>query len=89
MLRSSFKVSGATPTVAQRTGVWSPTGADKTGKGAVLVDEEDVVLDRLWRERFGQPMPMMGAAEVAKRILLDNGVDVQRIESEIRRGSRS
>lgn len=39
---------------------------------------EEVRLDRLWRERFGQPLPMVGAPEVARRILRQHGVSVRR-----------
>lgn len=39
---------------------------------------EEVRLDRLWRERFGQPLPMIGAPEVARRILRQHGVSVRR-----------
>jgi hypothetical protein len=33
-----------------------------------LTDEERE-LDRLWRERFGQPLPILGAPEVVREIL--------------------
>lgn len=39
---------------------------------------EDARLDQLWRERFGQPLPMIGAPEVARRILREHGIPVQR-----------
>lgn len=39
---------------------------------------EEVRLDKLWREHFGQPMPMIGAPDVARRILRQNGVHVRR-----------
>lgn len=44
---------------------------------------EDAALDTLWRERFHQPMPMKGAAEVVKRILMENGVDQARINAAL------
>lgn len=43
-----------------------------------LLTPEEVRLDRLWRERFGQPLPMVGAPEVARRILRQHGVSVRR-----------
>ncbi|MBN9480805.1 MAG: hypothetical protein J0I52_11235 [Bordetella sp.] len=43
-----------------------------------LLSPEEVRLDRLWRERFGQPLPMVGAPEVARRILRQHGVAVRR-----------
>ena len=39
---------------------------------------EDARLDRLWREHFGQPLPMIGAPEVARRILRQHGVAVRK-----------
>jgi len=39
---------------------------------------EEARLDRLWREHFGQPLPMIGAPEVARRILRQHGVCVRR-----------
>lgn len=30
---------------------------------------EDVELDRLWRARFGQPLPMLGCADIVRQIL--------------------
>ncbi|WP_156389410.1 DNA methylase [Brevundimonas sp. Root1423] len=31
---------------------------------------EEVELDREWRARFGQPLPMLGCADIVRRILL-------------------
>lgn len=31
----------------------------------------DAELDALWREVFGQPLPMLGSPEIATRILAD------------------
>lgn len=42
------------------------------------LNSEDARLDRLWREHFGQPLPMIGAPEVARRILRQHGVCVRR-----------
>ena len=30
---------------------------------------EERELDRLWRERFGQPLPILGAPEVVREVL--------------------
>lgn len=35
---------------------------------------DEVHLNRLWRETFGQPMPLIGAPDIARRILRQNGV---------------
>jgi hypothetical protein len=31
---------------------------------------EEIELDRQWRARFGQPLPMLGCADIVRRILL-------------------
>lgn len=31
---------------------------------------EEIKLDREWRVRFGQPLPMLGCANIVRRILL-------------------
>lgn len=31
---------------------------------------EEIELDREWRTRFGQPLPMLGCADIVRRILL-------------------
>ena len=31
--------------------------------------DEDRALDALWREKFGEPLPILGAAEVIKTVL--------------------
>jgi hypothetical protein len=50
---------------------------EDTPMGRLLTSEE-VRLDKLWREHFGQPLPMVGAPEVARRILRQHGVPVRR-----------
>lgn len=35
---------------------------------------DDAHLNRLWFETFGQPLPLIGAPEIARRILRQNGV---------------
>lgn len=49
---------------------------------------EDAALDKLWRERFQQPMPMRGAADIVKRILVENGVDRRRIDAVLQKTDR-
>ncbi len=34
---------------------------------------QDRELDRLWRARFGEPLPMLGCAAIARRVLLAAG----------------
>ena len=36
---------------------------------------EEVELDRQWRTRFGQPLPMLGSAELVWRILATTPAD--------------
>jgi hypothetical protein len=31
--------------------------------------DEDTELDQQWREAFGQPLPMLGAANIARKVL--------------------
>ncbi|WP_332678961.1 hypothetical protein [Brevundimonas sp.] len=31
---------------------------------------EEIELDREWRARFGQPLPMLGCADIVRRILM-------------------
>ncbi|MND60947.1 MULTISPECIES: hypothetical protein [unclassified Brevundimonas] len=38
---------------------------------------DDAHLNRLWRETFGQPMPLIGAPDIARRILRQNGVSAR------------
>lgn len=35
---------------------------------------DDAHLNQLWRETFGQPLPLIGAPEITRRILRQNGV---------------
>ena len=45
---------------------------------AERMSPEDATLDVLWRETFGEPLPMMGAADIVRTILRNNGVEVPR-----------
>ena len=51
-----------------------PTGRNRligvtvTG-GMTATTDEDIELDRQWREVFGQPLPMLGAAKIARMVL--------------------
>lgn len=46
-------------------------------------------MDRLWRERFGAPLPMLGAGAAMKRILEDNGMKTRLIEEAVRTEPRT
>lgn len=37
---------------------------------------DEAHLNRLWRDTFGQPMPLIGAPDIARRILRQNGVSL-------------
>ena len=37
---------------------------------------DDAALDALWRETFGQPLPILGAGHIVRKILKDQGVAV-------------
>jgi hypothetical protein len=41
--------------------------------------DEDRALDALWRERFGEPLPILGAAEAIRLILARSD---ERVEAE-------
>ena len=41
---------------------------------------DEARLDSLWRARFGQPMPMVGAPDIVRRILRQNGVSPQALK---------
>ncbi|HEY1072374.1 hypothetical protein [Brevundimonas sp.] len=47
---------------------------------------DEAHLDALWRERFGQPMPMIGAPDIARRILRQDGVSPQALKPVDRTG---
>lgn len=49
------------------------------------LSNEDAVLDRLWREVFDQPLPLIGAGPVVRSILKKEGVTDQEIDQAIRR----
>lgn len=36
------------------------------------IPPDDAELDVLWRAAFGQPLPMLGAPEIARKILADH-----------------
>lgn len=38
---------------------------------------DDAHLNHLWHETFGQPMPLIGAPDIARRILRQNGVSAR------------
>ena len=37
---------------------------------------DDAALDALWRETFGQPLPILGAGHIVRKILKEQGVAV-------------
>lgn len=37
---------------------------------------DDAALDALWRETFGQPLPILGAGHIVREILRERGVAV-------------
>ena len=41
------------------------------------LSSDDAHLNRLWRRTFGQPLPLIGAPEIARRILRQNGVSAR------------
>lgn len=45
---------------------------------------EDRVLDRFWRERFDQPLPMRGATESMKLTLIADGLADRIIKGALR-----
>lgn len=57
---------------------------DRPGARAVSLSIEDQVLDALWREHFGQPLPMRGAGEAVRVVLRTKGVSGHQIEAAIR-----
>ena len=34
-------------------------------------ETEDEAIDRAWRARYGQPLPVMGSTEIARKILTE------------------
>jgi len=52
-----------------------PGKADAGGRAVnPQLSPDDAHLNRLWNETFGQPMPVIGAPDIVRRILLQNGV---------------
>jgi len=39
---------------------------------------DDAELDALWRKMFGQPLPMLGSPEIARKILADHEAKPER-----------
>lgn len=50
----------------------------------LLPKDEDAQLAELWLEHFGSPMPVYGAPAIARRILLEHGVEVPKRGGEAR-----
>jgi hypothetical protein len=55
----------------------------------VALSPEDRALDDLWRKRFDQPLPTIGAAEVVQTILRKDGVTDEEIKRAIARHASS
>jgi hypothetical protein len=53
------------------------------------LSKEDAVLDRLWRERFDEALPMRGASAIVRSILVQHGVDERLVANEIQAARRS
>lgn len=50
---------------------------------------EDAALDRLWRRKFDQPLPILGAHETVRAILKEHGVgDDEMVPIGLRKGAR-
>lgn len=47
------------------------------------MNDDDCAYDLLWQERFNQPLPMLGAGEIVRRILMDDGVHPNRINAAL------
>jgi len=62
-------------------------GTDMTNTQDVdhRMSPEDAALDLLWRDTFGEPLPMMGAADIVRTILRNNGVDVPKAQQKVER----
>lgn len=60
-------------------------GSDMTNNLDVAerMSPEDMALDALWRDTFGEPLPMMGAADIVRTILRNHGVEVPRVLEKI------
>ncbi len=41
-----------------------------------VLSPDDAALDALWRETFGQPLPILGAGNIVREILKERGVTV-------------
>lgn len=44
-----------------------------------VMSAEDALLDERWRRMFGQPLPMLGAPEIA-RTILEQAQQAERLE---------
>jgi hypothetical protein len=50
-----------------------------TADRAERMSPEDMALDVLWRDTFGEPLPMMGAADIVRTILRRHGVETPKV----------
>jgi hypothetical protein len=40
---------------------------------STLLSPDEIELDRLWRQRFGQPLPILGCADLIRTLLGEDG----------------
>lgn len=52
------------------------TKSPSSDSEARSLSADDTALDALWRETFGQPLPILGAGHVVRKILKERGVAV-------------
>ena len=50
-------------------GLAQPPGRPAVSEWMKPTSEEEIELDRRWREAFNQPLPMLGAPDIARAIL--------------------
>lgn len=51
----------------------NPLSSDSEAR---VLSPDDAALDALWRETFGQPLPILGAGHIVRKILKEQGVAV-------------
>lgn len=50
---------------------------------------DDAHLNKLWCVTFGQPMPLIGAPDIARRILRQNGVSARDLQPALAESAAS
>lgn len=56
---------------------------------SAALSPEDRALDHLWRQRFDQPLPIIGASDVVQTILKKDGVTDDEIKRAVARYTSS